>query len=60
VVALNGSRAVKVDPSAAAPVSAPSATASAVTPCRPLKLSTHRSRREAGMATKGMVCGSPA
>ena len=40
-----------MDPSDAAPVKAPSATASPVVPCLPLKLSTHRSTRDAGTAT---------
>ena len=48
----NGSRAVNVDPSDAAPCSAPSVTASPVVPCRPLKLSTHRSMRAAGTRTE--------
>ena len=46
-----GSRAVNVDPSAAAPLSAPPTTARSVAPCRPVKLTTHRSRRAAGTRT---------
>ena len=37
--------------SAAAPLSAPPDTPSAVAPCRPLKLSTHRANRAAGTST---------
>ena len=49
-----GSRAVNVDPSAAAPVSAPSLTPSPVAPCRPWKFRTQRSKRSAGTDT-GML-----
>src|SRR3954449_5462451 len=43
-----GSRAEKVDPSAADPARAPFVTPRAVSPCRPRKLSTHRSNRSRG------------